>query len=200
MIHASNSKELARVQIVSETDNKPAKNKSSPAKKASEKNKAGRPSSYSEELAQEICKRVSLGESLNAISKVENMPSHDTIYKWLRNNKSFADDYALAREERGLTYGDKLSDLIDSVLDGTYPPDVARVAIDALKWQAARLAPKHYGDKQEVTVNQTVSIAHADALMALANKAREAKLLSAPDIIDITPQRFVDPIPDEQDQ
>lgn len=187
------------MQLVSETDKKPARNKSAPAKDASEKNKGGRPHGYTEELAQEICKRVSLGESLNAISKEDDMPSHDTIYRWLREQTSFADKYALAREERGLTYGDRLGDLIDSVLDGTYPPDVARVAIDALKWQAARLAPKHYGDKQEVTVNQTVSLAHAEALMTLAARAREAKQLESP-IIDITPQRFVDPLPLEEDQ
>jgi hypothetical protein len=48
--------------------------------------------------------------------------------------------------------GDMVLDIVHEVLkpDGL-DPQRARAAIDALKWQAGKLAPKVYGDKTEVT-------------------------------------------------
>ncbi len=42
-------------------------------------------------------------------------------------------------------------DTVDGVLNGDVEPNAARVAIDALKWNAARLHPAIYGEKLAVT-------------------------------------------------
>ena len=103
--------------------------------------------------------------------------------------------FARAREQRAETFADQIVEIADTEEDAAK----ARVRVDARKFVASKLLPRTYGDKQEVNINQSVSIAHAEALMLLANRAREAKLIEAP-TIEIKAQRFVDPLPDEQDQ
>lgn len=44
-------------------------------------------------------------------------------------------------------FGEKVSKVADDTLAGKYGADVARVAIDAYKWTAARMASSHFGDK-----------------------------------------------------
>lgn len=171
---------------MSETTAKPAKNK------------GGRPASYSTELAEEICEHVANGGFVSQLQK-KGLPSHTTISRWLNENEEFSAMFARAREQRAETFADQIVEIADTEEDAAK----ARVRVDARKFVASKLLPRTYGDKQEVTVNQTVSLAHAEALIMLANKAKEAKQLESP-IIDITPtdlsQRFVDPLPDEQDQ
>jgi Bacteriophage Sf6, terminase small subunit-like len=42
----------------------------------------GRPSIYTAELAAEICKRLAVGESLNAICKDDRLPAESTVRHW----------------------------------------------------------------------------------------------------------------------
>ena len=176
---------------MSETTTKPAKNKSAPSK-------MGRPSSYNQKQADEIIELITQGSSLRDIVEL-GYPSAPTLFRWMEANEDFRKQYARAREEQAEFM---VSEII-SIADNEADPAKARNRIDARKWAAMKLLPKVYGDRQEVNVNQTVSLAHAEALIMLANKAKEAKQLESP-IIDITPtdlsQRFVDPLPDEQDQ
>ena len=52
------------------------------------KDKGGRPSKYTIKIADEICERLSSGESLNAISKDDHMPHRVNIMRWLLNIKA----------------------------------------------------------------------------------------------------------------
>lgn len=148
--------------------------------------RTGRPDSYDVRVGEEFCKRIALGRSLRSVCDDPDMPSADTVLKWNRTRAEFAERYAQAREDRGLNYGDKIGDLVDKVLSGEYPPDVARVAIDALKWTAARLAPKVYGDKQQVEVTADIGVTAAKVLMDLTQQARDAKAIEN-NVIDVTP-------------
>jgi hypothetical protein len=156
--------------------------------------KMGRPSSYNDEMADKIIEHISEGKSLASATQY-GMPPASTVFRWMEDNEDFRKRYARAREEQAELLVSEIIEIADTEED----PAKARNRIDARKWAAMKLLPKVYGDRQEVNINQTVSIAHAEALMTLANRAREAKQLQAP-TIDITPQRFVDPIPDEEDQ
>jgi hypothetical protein len=62
-------------------------------------------------------------------------------------HEDFAVNYARAREARADARSDKIDRPIDQMLKGEIKSDVARVAIDALRWQAGREQPKRYGDK-----------------------------------------------------
>ena len=141
---------------------------------------------YTEELAEEFCKRIALGRSLRSVCEDEDMPDSSTVFLWKRTKAGFMELYVRATEERGLTYGDRITDLIDSVLAGEYEVDRARLALDGLKWTAARLAPKQYGDKQIVDINVDMGKTAAAVLMDLSNRANQIEH----QVIDITP---VDP-------
>jgi hypothetical protein len=115
----------------------------------------GRPSLFTAELAADICERISLGESLRSITRDPKMPAETTILRWLSQDEDFQGQYSRAREAQADTMFDRVLDTADKVLDGSVPPDAARVAISALQWTAGRLKPKKYGDAQ--------TLRHADA-------------------------------------
>lgn len=109
----------------------------------------GRPSSYSDETAATICEGLLNGESLRSICLSDEMPNRSTISRWLDENKAFATKYAHAREMQA----DHMDDLILDTADKCTPETAAadRVKIAAYQWRAAKLKPKVYGDKLDVT-------------------------------------------------
>ena len=115
--------------------------------------KLGRPSTYTEEIGDLICAKVAGGSNLNKICSLDEFPSRDCIYHWLKTNAAFADNYARSREIRADSRSDQIDDLIQGVIDGSMDWQAARVAIDALKWQAGKENPKKYGDTASFQVN-----------------------------------------------
>lgn len=126
----------------------------------------GRPSSYTQQVADAICEQLAYGQSLRAICASEDMPSKTTVMRWLAANAAFRDQYACAREQQADAYADEIVQISDEAdvsikhdgedvrlaLDSTA---VARnrLRVDARKWVASKLAPKKYGDRiaQEIT-------------------------------------------------
>ena len=128
------------------------------------KSKMGRPSGYSKEIADTICTRLGLGESLRAICRDPEMPSQSVIYKWLQVHEDFVEQYARARDLQADTHFDMITDIadetpetvpvydkegnvIDIKLDSAYI-QWQRQRIEARKWAAMKLKPKKYGDRQ----------------------------------------------------
>ena len=123
----------------------------------------GRPSSYTEEVAETICVRLSMGESLRKICMDDHIPSQQTVYSWLYKFPEFLEKYTRAREEQADTHFDIITDIadetpqttpvfdkegnqIDVKLDSAYI-QWQRQRIDARKWAAMKLKPKKYGDR-----------------------------------------------------
>lgn len=124
----------------------------------------GRPSLYSEELADLICEKLTEGLSLRQICAEEGMPHAGTVCRWLAKNETFCKQYALAREAQAELYADEMVNISD---DGSNDwmerknedgenigwkengEAIRRSAlrIDTRKWIAARLLPKKYGEK-----------------------------------------------------
>lgn len=113
----------------------------------------GRPSKYSESLALELCARVARGMSLKSICEMEDMPHMVTILRWLRDDVEFRSMYARAKDDAADALADDILDLADRVLTDEIDANSARVAIDAKKWVAAKLKPRKYGDKIDMTTN-----------------------------------------------
>ncbi|MDC4238340.1 terminase small subunit [Pasteurella multocida] len=115
------------------------------------KKKTGRPSSYMQEVADDICMLLSQGESLTKICERQGFPPKKTVLYWLRTNSEFRTQYAYAREMQTEAM---LEDLF-TIADSATPEDVqvAKLRVDARKWAMSRLAPKKYGDKvtQEIS-------------------------------------------------
>lgn len=45
----------------------------------------GRPSTYTDDLFNEICERMANGETLMQICRDDQMPDHETVKRWTRN-------------------------------------------------------------------------------------------------------------------
>ena len=129
----------------------------------------GRPSTYSQEIADEVCRRLAGGESLRAICRDEGIPHELTVRLWaLDDREGFAAQYARAREVQFLAIADELLEIADDgrndwmqrrgnderggwELNGEHIQR-SRVRIDTRKWMLSKMLPKVYGDKTEVAV------------------------------------------------
>lgn len=113
-----------------------------------------RPSEYTEAIAAIICERL-IGdppESLRAICRDPEMPSKSTVLKWVSQHKEFADQYTRAREMQADCYRDEGDEIAKKITSGE-EAQIARVQLDWIKWNAARMAPKKYGDKVQNEVS-----------------------------------------------
>ena len=114
----------------------------------------GRPSSYTEEIADEICEALATGEALYLMCQAKaHWPAERTVYQWLEKNEDFAQKYARARERQA----DRRNEEIIVIADTATDANLARVQIEARKWQASKLAPKKYGDRTQVDQNVNIS-------------------------------------------
>ena len=153
----------------------------------------GRPTSFTPEIAEEICERLSKGESLRTICESDAqtgdgwMPGETTVRRWLAGdedwNEEFRRQYAQAREAQA----DHMFDRAWTIAQNAKPEDVqvARLQVDTIKWQTGKLAPKKYGDKvtAEITganggpveVNDSFAAAKIAAILEAAaqRKAKE---------------------------
>lgn len=129
---------------------------------------------YTKELANEICERLSDGESLARIC-TELDVGKSTVRQWdTENYKGFSAQYASAREAQGDYFASKVITVADQILDETYTPDRGRVAIDAYKWTAGKLNGK-YSDRlvtenTNINLNQDVDEIPTSELLKIATR------------------------------
>lgn len=125
----------------------------------------GRPSDYTQELADEICHKLSEGTSLRKICLANDMPCKSTVFRWLRTNQSFLDQYTRAKQESADAHSEMVIDATevepergeDGKIDASWV-NLQRLKVDARKWTASKLNPKKYGDKQFTEHSGTLSL------------------------------------------
>lgn len=140
-----------------------------PAQKAKKSAKAkarpvGRPSKFTQAIADKICEAIADGGSLRTICADSGMPDKATVLRWLSDDQhqAFCDQYARAREAQADKYAEEIIEIADNGENDTYvdengntrtDQDViarSRLRVEARKWYASKLAPKKYGDKLAV--------------------------------------------------
>lgn len=117
----------------------------------------GRPSTFTQDLADRICAELADGRSLRSICREGWAPSTQTVFRWLREHDGFRDQYARAKEESADALIEEMAEIADMppayTAEGKIDPaDVnnRRLQIDTRKWLASKLKPKRYGDKLEL--------------------------------------------------
>lgn len=134
-------------------------------------NPIGRPSSFTDEIADEICERLAGAQSLRKICLDDHMPKQATIFRWLADERyaAFREQYARAREAQADALFDETLDIADDGSndwmerrreDGSVDEVVnhehisrSKLRIETRRWMAGKLKPKKYGDKIEVDNN-----------------------------------------------
>lgn len=119
------------------------------------KRKIGRPTDYTKDMADKICEKISGGLSLRAICAEPGMPARGTVYRWLIENADFQDQYTRAREKQADYFAEEIIEIADSAEAESAAVSKAKLQIDARKWAASKIAPKKYGDKQEIDVKSS---------------------------------------------
>lgn len=153
--------------------------------------KIGRPSIYTQDIADYICERIATSSSsMNTICKEIDISVYSVI-NWLSESHvayrvNFSKDYALAKQLQGDYLAEELLDIADESdhdtevgLDGKKvinhdAINRSRLRVDARKWAAAHLRPKKWGDKIDVTsdggkVNHALS---EEAILNILNKLK----------------------------
>lgn len=146
----------------------------------------GRPSSFNQDTADEICARLADGESLRKICADEEMPAQGTVYAWLLKDefKAFQEQYARARELQADTLFDECQDIADDGSNDYMETDTgpkydgdavqrSRLRIDTRKWMAGKLRPKKYGEAA------TLKLADADGEKLALDEVSKVTRLAA---------------------
>lgn len=128
--------------------------------------KVGAPSQYSQEVADAICSLLAQGWSLRKVIEYGyeeysdlKFPSMATVFKWMREHEEFLKQYARAKQESADAMAEEILDIADKTEDqimGIDKSDGARVQaqklrIDTRKFLMAKMKPKIYGDKLDLT-------------------------------------------------
>lgn len=115
------------------------------SKEPKAKHPGGRPSLYTEEIADLICEKLTEGMSLRKICQLDGFPKASAVYTWLDKHPEFADKYTRARE---VATEDMLEDILEIADHPELNPKDKRIRIDTRKWAMGKLKPKKYGEKQ----------------------------------------------------
>lgn len=123
--------------------------------------KLGRPTKFTQELADAVCEQIAQGKSMRTVCAPDEMPAIATLFRWLREHESFREQYARATEERSEAFAEETIDIADDSLSLAQESDdpkranalvqAQRVRIDTRKWLMAKMKPKKYGDKLDLT-------------------------------------------------
>ena len=135
----------------------------------------GRPSAYTEEIADIICERMINGENISQICADPMMPSRAAIYRWRASHPDFDARCARARE----ALAEFLLDKIEAMADETTEANVnsQRLKISTAQWRAEKMAPRIYGPRvnTEISGSATVNVQQTTIdVRLLSPEARDA--------------------------
>ncbi len=129
----------------------------------------GRKSTFTEEKAQEICDRLSTGETLVDICKSEHMPDVQTVYLWKTKHEQFNEAFARAREAGFDVIANDCLRIADDGHNDTYETeDGTRTNVDVVARSKLRIETrlkllakwdwKRYGEKIQTEHSGAVQI------------------------------------------
>jgi hypothetical protein len=131
----------------------------------------GRPSDYTQDLADKICSELADGKSMRTVCSADEMPDKATVFRWIRTIEEFRNQYTRAKEESADALTDEMIDIADDGTndyitktndDGSEYEALnsehiqrSRLRIETRKWLSSKLKPKKYGDKQFIETKDT---------------------------------------------
>ena len=122
---------------------------------------------YDTKVCLDICERVAAGETITAICYEDEMPNIKTFYKWVANTPNLALAYAAARElsassmeEEAVLLARKIKRIADDDPKGVTSAQVRAydIAMQQLRWSAARRDPGRFASRGPVNVTVPVQI------------------------------------------
>lgn len=139
----------------------------------------GRPTEYSDDLADRILERIIEGATLRDIDADETLPAKSTVLRWVAKYEEFEKLYALAQQAKVEGYADELPEIADDgsndwMLDNKpenpgYRENGEAIRRSALRistrqWLIERLKPKKYMPALKLEHAGSVALTHEAAL------------------------------------
>lgn len=127
-------------------------------KELNEPQKMGRPTKYTRALAEEIAAAIASSELglIHLVNQNPHWPDRATIFTWRRIHDEFRDMYTRAKEDQTEVVVEYMQEVMNEPHKwkdqetGLTRIDVPmlRLKMDTMKWQAAKLKPKKFGDNK----------------------------------------------------
>jgi hypothetical protein len=114
-------------------------------------------SAYTPEIGASICAQLCEGQSLRSICEAEGAPDKSTVMAWLHRHEDFRRMYIAARELGAEAMADEVIAIATAKMAPEDVPAV-RIRLDAVKWAAAKFAPKRWGDQAKVELSGAVQL------------------------------------------
>ena len=151
-----------------------------------EKHPGGRPSIYTEELADRICDAVATHPwgIKRLCAHFDWMPTFTTIYQWRWKRPEFSQQFTKAKIAQAELYAEDCIDIAD---DSGFDAHInekgeavcdseainrARLRVDARKWMSSKLLPRLYGEQGRQEKSDTDSSLR-DELLSICEELRK---------------------------
>ena len=108
---------------------------------------------YTKQDVIDVIDIIKTGKSVRSVLKDKDRMCLAQFYKMIEQDKELIEYYERARLTRADSFFESIVEVADECQQGLIEPNAARVAIDAYKWTAGRMAPKRYGDKSQLEVD-----------------------------------------------
>jgi hypothetical protein len=114
-----------------------------------------RPNPLDPGVVDRIAEGLIEGHSIKKVCEPKDMPDYSMVYRAMAKDPIFATAIARAREAQQEAIIDSTIDLADEATPETV--HVAKLQIWARQWRAAKLAPKKWGDKVDISAKLEVT-------------------------------------------
>lgn len=101
-------------------------------------------------MLDELCARIAEGRGIKEVCRDEDMPSDSEVFRRMATEPEFAARIARAREAQQDAVAERIVEMADNATNEDW--QVVKLRIWARQWQAARLAPKKYGERTTTAV------------------------------------------------
>lgn len=106
------------------------------------------------EIVDRICEEIAIGRALIEICRSEDWaPAERVFHRWRVNDDEIHQKYTRAKESQQHSRLDAIYAEIDACPAEGAEVQKLRLKVDTMKWEASKLAPKTFGDKQTIDLN-----------------------------------------------
>lgn len=139
-----------------------------------------------------------MGESLRTVCAPDDMPAVSTVFVWFQKHPEFTEQYTRAKQESADAMAEEILDISDNGSNDWMERNFgnertwitngealqrSRLRVDTRKWLMAKMKPKVYGEKLDLSGEQTVKHRYEeldDDKLDAAIQARENRISETP--------------------
>ena len=104
---------------------------------------------FTEELCEYICQKVTEGWSLTDLANKNGIPPYYVMAKWRRDYPHFQEKINLAYKDRGEVYHGRAIQKAEAAEEDTI--QVTKLQVETMKWASAVDDPNRFGNKTKIS-------------------------------------------------